>query len=55
MFLWTWRQVVFFLVMLAVITAVLAHPAWHRRYELIFTSVWVIIAILCLRYVLRKP
>ncbi len=54
MFLWTWRQVVWFFVMLAIMVLVLNHPAWRKPFETIFTAVFIVIAVLSLAYVLRK-
>ncbi|MGI9101723.1 MAG: hypothetical protein ACR2IF_04680 [Terriglobales bacterium] len=54
MFLWTGRQAVFFLVMLAVCIMAITNPVWRYWYEKMFPPAFVVIAILSAAYVVRK-
>jgi hypothetical protein len=54
MFLWTGRQVVFFLVMLSICAMALTHPAWAHWYHVIFPPLFIVGAVLAFAYVLRK-
>jgi hypothetical protein len=54
MFLWSGRQAVFLLMMLAVYAMVLIHPLWRHWYEMVVPPLYIIMAILALDYVMRK-
>jgi hypothetical protein len=54
MFLWSGRQAVFILVMLAACAMALTHPVWQYWYEKIFQPMCIIMMILALDYAMRK-
>jgi len=54
MFLWTWRQAAFLLLMIVVCAMALIYPAWRHWYEIIFPPLFLLMLIMAIGYVIRK-
>lgn len=54
MLVWTWRQAIFVILMMLVIMLVIAHPSWYRTYEVIFDSMFAVLALLAFFHLFRR-